>query len=405
MNKEYKKKVNLFVMGLGFFYFVLFLMIYDAEITIYNTSLLAFSYKYGFIPRAFVGTVYQLIDTILPVNMYTYPMAMRFVELVTAVFFLLMLLVARKTMLMASEKHFRLMGLLWIIYGTLFVSMFSSKYNFGRVDLFMLLIDVVGVLLLLYRRCEWLIIPMSMMGVLVHEGFVFMYFGILLVILFYRFMTSNEKKKYGLIFALSFIGASALFLYIHFVREPVSDAVFMEIYRQGRRLSNINMPHVSLLQAELLCVNLGNIEKVFHMENFVQLPMFLVLISPYLILLAKIYKKIMKPSKSLQEKLIGLAVICGWMTLLPNYLLKVDYGRWVFATFSYMLLAFITMIADGNQLLIDSFEEEHAIISKHPGLGELLLIYPILLVPFWDVYINGMLKELGDWINIYLRLY
>ena len=161
MNSEYKRKVNLFVAGLAGLYFLIFILTYDAELTIYNSSLLGFSYEYGFIPRAFIGTIYHFIDLILPIDMYSYGMAMRFVEVTTALFFVLMLAVARKTLLMVTEEKFRLLGIMWIVYGILFVSMFSSKYNFGRVDLFMLIIDVIGVILLLYKRCEWLINPLS----------------------------------------------------------------------------------------------------------------------------------------------------------------------------------------------------------------------------------------------------
>ena len=135
MERDYKLKVNKFIIGLSIFYFLIFIKTYDAEMTIYNTSLLAFSYKYGFIPRAFIGSIYNLLDVILPVDMYTYAMAMRFIEIVTALFFAIMILIARKTLLMIDRKYFEPVGVLWIIYGVLFVSMFSTKYNFGRVDL------------------------------------------------------------------------------------------------------------------------------------------------------------------------------------------------------------------------------------------------------------------------------
>ena len=405
MERDYKLKVNKFIIGLSIFYFLIFIKTYDAEMTIYNTSLLAFSYKYGFIPRAFIGSIYNLLDVILPVDMYTYAMAMRFIEIVTALFFAIMILIARKTLLMIDRKYFEPVGVLWIIYGVLFVSMFSTKYNFGRVDLFMMLIDAIGIYLLLNRRAEWLIIPLSIIGVLIHEGFVFMYLGVLLVALFYRCLMSDKKTKYGLILGLSFVGASIAFLLIHFVRNPVDVDTYLAIYREGRKLSNIDMPHVSLLSAELLCVNLADIEKTFHKENIIQLPIFICMIVPYLLFAFGFVKNMFNKAEDIAGKLTSLAIALGWMTLLANYLLKVDYGRWVFATFNYCIMILIMMIGEGNEIVEYSLDIEVSKIKKHPGLASLMMIYPIISVPFWDVYINESLKRMSDFINMYLHWY
>ncbi|MCR5545822.1 MAG: hypothetical protein K6F30_05015 [Lachnospiraceae bacterium] len=402
---EYKKKVNKFIVGLSFFYLAVFFLTYDAKLTIYNSTLLSFSYKYGFIPRAFVGTIYEGLNWILPVDMYSYGMAMRFVEVCTAIFFLLMIWIARKTLLLVGEKYFKTIGVVWIIYGIMFVSMFSSKYNFGRVDLFMLLIDAIGICLLMKRKGEWLLIPLSVIGVMVHEGFVFMYFSTILVILIYRFFMTEEKKKYGWIFALSLVGASVTFLYFMFFRTPVDRETYLSIYRMARDLSYEGRPHISLLSAELLCVNLGDIEKAFHKENFLQLPFFVLMVSPFLVFLCRLGRSLYLKAKGMKEKLAYLAVMIGWMTLIPNFALKVDYGRWIFAAFSFFFIVFIMMYVEQDKYFIQSFEIECNRYRKHPGVEELMIIYLIALVPLQDVYINAMLKKLSDFINVYLQWY
>ena len=402
---DYTKKVNKFMVGLSFFYLAVFLMTYNAKMTIYNSTLLAFSYKYGMIPRAFVGTVYAGIDAVLPINMYSYAMAMRFIEVCTGLFFLLMLWIARKSLLLVGEKQFRSVGVLWIVYGILFVSMFSSKYNFGRVDLFMLLIDAIALCLLILKKGEWLIVPLSVIGVMIHEGFVFMYFSTILVILFYRFWKTEEKIKYGCIFGLSFVGASLMFLYFHFFMSPVDTKTYLEIYRLARDLSAEGHPHVSLLSAELLCVNLADIEVAFHKENFVQFPFFLIIISPLILFSVRLFRSLQQSVSKLEDKLVYLAVMIGWMTLIPNFALKVDYGRWVFAAFSYFMLVFIMLYAQRDEVFIQSFEKVKSRYMRYPGVSAMLMIYLIVVVPFQDVYIDGMLKKLSDFINVYLQWY
>ena len=63
-----------------------------------------------------------------------------------------------------------------LILSLCLVSTFSFPYNFFRVDIFMILVSLLGVLCLVKERAQWLVVPLSALGVMFHQGYVFMYF-------------------------------------------------------------------------------------------------------------------------------------------------------------------------------------------------------------------------------------
>ena len=52
-----------------------------------NGTMMAFSYKYGFISRGLIGTIYQGLNKILPVNMMTYKACVGYTLIVTLLFY------------------------------------------------------------------------------------------------------------------------------------------------------------------------------------------------------------------------------------------------------------------------------------------------------------------------------
>ena len=77
----------------------------------------------------------------------------------------------------------------------------------------MVVVSIVCALLLAEGKCEWLVVPLSAIGVMFHQGYVFMFFNIPLVLLAYKFLNSDKKGKvkYGTIFTLSFLLGSCVF--------------------------------------------------------------------------------------------------------------------------------------------------------------------------------------------------
>lgn len=407
MRAEQRRRRLNFMLLSGFFSFILFCYSYDAKVTSYNTTLYAFSYKYGFISRAFIGTVYQEVGRLFGLDMLHYSSALTFTQIITGIFFLDMFLFFGFIYKWTKMEHIRYTELLIIIMALLTIPMFSSKYNFGRVDIYMFGLSVLGAIIIVSERCRLLLIPIVAAGCMVHQGYVFMYFNIILVLLICRFFTvsknpvSDKKNRvvYGILFGTCFVVGSALFLYFEFFSRMNGDQIINEIIRNASAVSFHGDYHKTLIDHEILGKDLAGDERGFHLENFIQTPFFLILTSPFLWLWYRYVREIIKRVETTEEKIKYFFVISGFLTLIPNYALKVDYARWTYAAAVYFLVVTLSLIAMGDQVVIESLTAVRQLQKRHPWLV-LIIPYLIILVPFWDVYYDQVLKNLGDWVIV-----
>ena len=402
MKKEKIKRLTNFILMLLFFAFGLFCYSYSGKVTAYNTTLYAFSYRYGFISRAFIGTIYQGLHTIFGLDMLHYESALAFTQIVTGIFFVLMFLFFIYMYKRTDMDEIRYSEFLMVLVTLLAVPMFSCQYNFGRVDIYLFGLSLIGAVLLVSGHLEWLLIPIVAVCCMVHQGYVFMYFNIILVLLIYKFFTPFEKKntrRYGILFFLCFVTGSALFLYFEFFSRTNGESIVDEIIRNASAVSYHGDYHETLIEHEILNVDLAGEEWGFHLENFVETPFFLILVSPFIWLWYRYAKEVFSRANTTVEKIKYFFVLFGFLTLIPNYALKVDYARWTFAACAYFLVVTLSLLAMGDRVIIDSLRSVRALQVGHPWLL-LMIPYLVLMVPFWDVYYNQALKNLGDWVNV-----
>ncbi len=189
-----KKQISRFMWLLILLSCAIFFLDYDERVLPYNSTILAFSYKYGFISRGLAGTIYQWIDHILPVNMIDYAMVLRFTLIVTLAFYVLFFAFCYQCMKRCQEEYLGRFLYLILFYAVFVVSMFAYKRNFGRLDLYLMALTVIGTMCLIAKKAEWLIVPLSMISVMYHQGYVFMFYNILLALLVYRLLSEKEKQ-------------------------------------------------------------------------------------------------------------------------------------------------------------------------------------------------------------------
>lgn len=386
-----------FMAMLVVFSFAVFITNYQYVIRSYNSTMLALSYKYGFTSRALLGTIYHLVNRILPVDMLDYAMAMRFAQVVTALFFLFLLVFAYVCLKFCEEKYMKPCEYLILFFMLFAVSMFSGGYNFFRVDMFMVAVSMICALLIVCEKAEWLVVPLSAIGVMFHQGYVFMFLNIVLVLLAYKFLSKDKKVKYGILFFLTFTISSALFLWFELFSRSDGALYFDTIADEARRLSE-NGYHTTLLMHEVLGIDLGAAEESLRKINIVQFPIFTLLFLPYIMIAAKFFYRLIINAKTKVEKWKYVIVLIGAGTMLPDFILKLDYGRWIFAVMTYysVVILALCMMKDKNvgEEVAYSFQR----ISSKPWMFLLLLI-PILFIPFWDVDINGFVQHVGIWID------
>ena len=80
------------------------------------------------------------------------------------------------------------------------------------------MLSLLCAVLILTERAEWLVVLLAAVCVMIHQGYVFMYANIVLVLLFYKAMSGAGKRsrKYWKLFVATFVVISALFLWFEF---------------------------------------------------------------------------------------------------------------------------------------------------------------------------------------------
>lgn len=400
-----KKQISRFMWLLILLSCAIFFLDYDERVLPYNSTILAFSYKYGFISRGLAGTIYQWIDHILPVNMIDYAMVLRFTLIVTLAFYVLFFAFCYQCMKRCQEEYLGRFLYLILFYAVFVVSMFAYKRNFGRLDLYLMALTVIGTMCLIAKKAEWLIVPLSMISVMYHQGYVFMFYNILLALLVYRLLSEKEKKAriyYGVILLVSLIGCSALFLWFEFFSHTDGVRYVDEIIANAKAMTkpfNGMTYHDTLIDHEILGVDLSDVEYPYRVMNWIEIPFFIAIISPYIVLAVKLFRRILARAQGKTERLkYGfLAIAAG--TLLPLFLMKCDYARWVFALIAYYCMIFLALVAMGDRIVAEELTGIFTEIKEKYPFAILLLLLPALLTPFWDVHINGLLRGISNPIN------
>lgn len=400
-----KKQISRFMWLLILLSCAIFFLDYDERVLPYNSTILAFSYKYGFISRGLAGTIYQWIDHILPVNMIDYAMVLRFTLIVTLAFYVLFFAFYYQCMKRCQEEYLGRFLYLILFYAVFVVSMFAYKRNFGRLDLYLMALTVIGTMCLIAKKAEWLIVPLSMISVMYHQGYVFMFYNILLALLVYRLLSEKEKKAriyYGVILLVSLIGCSALFLWFEFFSHTDGVRYVDEIIANAKAMTkpfNGMTYHDTLIDHEILGIDLSDVEYPYRVMNWIEIPFFIAIISPYIVLAVKLFRRILARAQGKTERLkYGfLAIAAG--TLLPLFLMKCDYARWVFALISYYCMIFLALVAMGDRIVAEELTGIFTEIKEKYPFAILLLLLPALLTPFWDVHINGLLRGISNPIN------
>lgn len=142
------KEIREFMAAELFFGLLLFLRYYEAWVNLMNGTVLAFSYKYGFISRGLVGTFYQWLDRVLPFDMMRYQAVVNYTLIVTMIFYGVMagffVLCLRRG---AGQIRYI------ILFFTIFMVPFSAAHLiFGRPDVYCLMLSTLATVLLIKER-------------------------------------------------------------------------------------------------------------------------------------------------------------------------------------------------------------------------------------------------------------
>ena len=379
----------------------LWLRFYQEEVEIINTTSLAFNYSYGFISRGFIGTIYWLLDLILPVNMIDYDCAVMFTLVLTSLYMLVLFMFFYMVLVKCCESMMKNTQYLILFFTFFAVSMFVTKYNFGRYDVYCLMLSIIAAMLLVYEKAEWLVVPFSAIGVMIHQGNVFYFLNIILILLIYKALSSEKEKrnKYLLLFVLSFGVASVLFLYFEFFSRGNGEEIVAEITAIAEALRFDGDIHEDIIAHEILGVDLAENELIFRYKNITEFPIFVLLISPYLVMAFKFFKNLIKKAQSKLDKCKYFFVAIGVGTMLPTIILKCDFGRWMFMIMAYYFVVILSLIAMRDKLVEQEIKDTFDKICSLGPAAIIVFVYPLLFLPFKDVVISQVSYDIADFLN------
>ena len=398
-----QREIRKFMIMLSVVNLALFAVTCRGMVRSYNTTMLALSYEYGFTSRSLLGTLYHLLDAVLPLDLIDYRAVVATAYVATILFVLFVEYFLYRCLRCCEGEMVKYGEYLALILSLCLVSTFSFPYNFFRVDIFMILVSLLGVLCLVKERAQWLVVPLSALGVMFHQGYVFMYFNLILVLLFYRALSwwkedRRKARRYGLLFALSFLVGSVLFLWFEFFSRSNGAAFFDTIKSEAEKLSYDCIYHSTLLYHEVLGIDLASTEEEFSRVNAVQILMCGIVCLPMLVFAVRFFAGLIKKAKGASEKWKYLAVALGAATILPDFLLKIDYGRWMAAVVVYYVGIVLALLAMKDPIMETQVRESGERLIQRPGIA-LWIMVVILLLPFLDVNIDPFFRHLGSIVN------
>ncbi len=403
MLQDKKQEIRKFMMMLAVVNLAVFAVCYRGIVRSYNTTMLALSYRYGFTSRSLIGTIYHLVDAVLPIDMINYDAAVGFALAVTGLFFVVMMIFFYQCLKSCSEEDLKNSEYLILILSVSLVSTFSFPYNFFRVDICMIMMSLLAVICIIKDKAVWLCVPLSVLGVMFHQGYVFMYFNLILVLLLYRALSlwNRDKKRavyYGGVFLASFLLASALFLWFEFFSRSDGALYFDSIQKEAEKLSYQGIYHSTLLYHEVLGIDLASTEAEYFAVNHNQIIVFTVVCLPMIFVAVRFFVNIYRRAEGFWEKAKYLMVAVGAVTILPNFILKIDYGRWIMAVVVYYMGIVLALLAMGDPIVKGEVQRQAGSLQKKPGLVFYLMAV-ILLIPYLDVNISPFVRHLASMVN------
>lgn len=367
----------------------------------WNQIMLSFSYRYGFIQRAFIGTILDLVSSFFYIPLKY----MRYIYGIFTVAFWSIICLFVSSRLLKNQKESEIIiflkGILIAFFlGPGWVSFYS---NFGITDTWLALISIFSVYLIVTEKLIYLSVIFSIIAELIHPGYVFLYFNLVMVIIAYRALFGENKKiekKYVFLFILNAIVASifffGLFLFAH-EREGITIDYVMERTAEfvGKTVSEIenHRPTISgflfregeetgircLIQSwGLLIVGMGIVFFPFFYEIY------------------RYWSMVYSTAKQKKEKKSYFFALIpfGVVTLIPVYIMQNDYGRWTHAGLIYEVGIILVLLFLKDDNVAEGARKYMQYVRYHKWYYVFLIAYAGISGAFEQNLINSMVSTI-----------
>ena len=399
-----KKKENIFMLMLIFFSAALFVKSYGQGMSVTNTTALAVSYRNGYAENALLGTICQIIFSFLGIARPDYAHVILFAQCFTIIQYIIVFLFFYFLLKKVEKKYLDIMGLLLIFYSIFLIPYFCGYDQLGAAAPCMLTVTLLGAMSFLRGKWNPLLYVLPIMGMLLQIEFFFAYSGVYFALLIYMWAQTRgvQRKSWQKRLIISFVllcivtgvlvGARILSypdtamtkqLATQFSIDSTFDEELLNRLQEGYRFGGAMNPHGG---------------------NFLELIFFICLFSPYLILGGRLFRNISRLAQKDGQRKMYHILLLGGVMVCPLFLIRCHYGNWIFAFISYYAVIFLVLLAKGDRIVTVAISEMMHTISEKHGWMVLLLLYPIMFVPFSDMNICGITRNVAEDLKYALQV-
>ncbi len=355
----------------------------------------AINYRRGIVARGLPGSILDMICKIGGPQLYCY----KTVLIISTVGYILYLFViwqlGVRFIRAADGSGYAKAAVMFI--APLFIEMFITPENYGRTDMYLLMISVAAGYSVIKDRGMILCVICPVIGILIHEGYVFDYYLIILACLFYKFALAGRdgKKRYVIWGIVSILISLVVFIWVFALSKrfvPMSDEIFQGVVEDAKLLVPPGTDiHYTFLEAELLGKDLYETERDIMVGTRISAVLFCLCFIPLFIKGLDLMKAIYRNSV---HKAAVIILCLAPVTFIPLFVRKIDYGRWIFAFIAYYVIMLFLTVIDGNETVKGAFAEQMKKISDTHWEPVFLTLYFMLFIPLRTYFINDLCERI-----------
>jgi len=380
----YKNSLNKY--GIGIFSFLCVQLIATAPIPeqlglITSTSYLL-SYRYGVSSRGFVATI---VDFLTSGNFISVHFVWHFI-LCSTIFLSFIISVYLGTVIQKTKDNTKIF---LIFLSLLYLSCFTSpsayytQANFGRVEIFALLLMLFLIVIIDNHVFRWLIPLLALSVLAIHLILLFFYIPFVIIMLYYEISAKKEKNKQtiSLLICTITVILAAFLLYILFHERTFVFEDTRSFFEYLRTKSDLNVSERYLhltMYGELQDHLTGWKNRINYMYSgnisiIINLPLVFLFVFFWLKCFIRETEKIMKP--------FFLLPVLALLYQSLAFFMFFDFGRWMIMILNVQFMLVFYLVFVRNKTVLSLVETITQVLKQNGFIVILICFVMIFLGP------------------------
>jgi hypothetical protein len=351
----------------------------------WSSLALTLDYSYGFIRRGFIGTFINFISQALRVDVLPVILFTQFAgtAVLTALLFIFFFMIIKRT----ERASVKIMVLLFLALGP--IGFYFEDW--GELDIFLISLTVIACILIIKDRFIWLIPLIAAVCIMIHEGYVMMYLGVIIALLLYRSGVETDKikqKNYRTCLFSTGLAATFLFVYFYFFSVSVSRDHIDKILVNAEQILNISFQENdwALSNAKYLYAGSGlpsnpmwknGLPGISFYPRMFSVLMNILVCLPVILMLIDFWKLVILGTSDKKKRIILALCISLQMLTIPLVLSHSDQARWFYDVVYFNFLFITSVISIGDRQFTLAAEK---CFAPSPGKVVLIVLYFIFFL-------------------------